>query len=36
MSWALFPWWYNLGVVIPALPAVLLGASLASPARANA
>ena len=36
MSWPLFPWWYNLGVVIPALPAVLLGASLASPASAHA
>jgi hypothetical protein len=36
MSWPLFPWWYNLGVVIPALPAVLLGASLASPASADA
>ena len=36
MSWPLFPWWYNLGVVIPALPAVLLGSSLASPASADA
>jgi peptidoglycan/LPS O-acetylase OafA/YrhL len=36
MSWPLFPWWYNLGVVIPAVPAVLLGASLASPAGADA
>jgi len=36
MSWPLFPWWYNLGVVIPAVPAVLLGASLASPASADA
>ncbi len=24
--WPRFPWWYNLGVVIPAVPAVLLGA----------
>jgi len=36
MYWPLFPWWYNLGVVIPALPAVLLGSSLASPASADA
>jgi hypothetical protein len=27
--WPRFPWWYNLGVVIPAIPAVLLGARLA-------
>lgn len=36
MSWPLFPWWYNLGVVIPAIPAVLLGASLARRASADA
>jgi len=29
--WPRFPWWYNLGVVIPAVPAVLLGARLARP-----
>jgi hypothetical protein len=27
--WSRFPWWYNLGVVIPSIPAVLLGAVLA-------
>jgi hypothetical protein len=26
LDWSRFPWWYNLGVVIPAVPAVLLGA----------
>jgi hypothetical protein len=32
--WPRFPWWYNLGVVIPAIPAVLLGGRLAkSPGR---
>ena len=31
VSWPLFPWWYNLGVVLPAVPAVLLGAWLAKP-----
>ena len=31
MYWPRFPWWYNLGVVIPAAPAVLLGARLANP-----
>jgi hypothetical protein len=30
LYWPRFPWWYNLGVVIPAVPAVLLGAKLAS------
>lgn len=30
IDWARFPWWYNLGVVIPAVPAVLLGASTRS------
>src|SRR5262245_37742969 len=24
LYWTTFPWWYNLGVVIPAIPAVLL------------
>lgn len=28
-DWLRFPWWYNLGVVIPAAPAVYLGARLA-------
>ena len=28
-GWPRFPWWYNLGVVIPAVPAVLWGARLA-------
>jgi hypothetical protein len=32
-AWARFPWWYDLGVVIPAVPAVLLGAALASGSR---
>jgi hypothetical protein len=33
--WPRFPWWYNLGVAIPAIPAVLLGGMLArSPRRA--
>lgn len=31
LAWPRFPWWYNLGVVIPAVPAVLLGAKLAKP-----
>ncbi len=30
LYWPVFPWWYNLGVVIPAVPAVLLGATLAN------
>jgi hypothetical protein len=29
LEWSLFPWWYNLGVVIPAVPAVYAGANLA-------
>ncbi|MGH8317597.1 MAG: hypothetical protein ACREUL_06415 [Steroidobacteraceae bacterium] len=33
LYWPRFPWWYNLGVVIPAIPAVLLGANLAAPRR---
>jgi hypothetical protein len=28
LSWSRFPWWYNLGVVIPAGFAVLLGGRL--------
>jgi len=31
LYWPRFPWWYNLGVVIPAVPAVLFGARLANP-----
>ena len=27
--WSNYPWWYNLGVALPAAPAVLLGAKLA-------
>ena len=29
LYWPRFPWWYNLGVVIPAIPAVLLGGRFA-------
>ena len=32
--WTRFPWWYNLGVFIPAVPAVLLGGKLAKSLRA--
>lgn len=35
LYWPRFPWWYNLGVVIPAAPAVLLGARLANPSGAR-
>jgi hypothetical protein len=31
LYWPRFPWRYNLGVVIPAVPAVLLGGYLAKP-----
>jgi hypothetical protein len=31
LYWSRFPWWYNLGVVITAVPAVLLGARIARP-----
>ena len=34
LYWPHFPWWYNLGVVIPAVPAVLLGGKLANSLRA--
>jgi hypothetical protein len=34
LYWPSFPWWYNLGVVIPAVPAVLLGGKLANSLRA--
>lgn len=30
LYWPRLPWWYNLGVVLPAVPAVLLGAVLAN------
>jgi hypothetical protein len=33
--WSRFPWWYNLGVVIPAIPALLLGGRLANSRRAD-
>ena len=36
LYWPRFPWWYNLGVVIPAVPAVLLGARLASSSKSRA
>ncbi len=29
LYWPRFPWWYNLGVVIPAVPAILMGGRLA-------
>ena len=29
LYWPRFPWWCNLGVVIPAIPAALLGGRLA-------
>ena len=35
LYWSRFPWWYNLGVVIPAVPAVLLGGKLANALRAQ-
>jgi hypothetical protein len=36
LYWSLFPWWYNLGVVVPAVPAVLFGSSLERQLRAAA
>jgi len=30
LEWSTFPWWYNLGVVLSAAPAVLLGGKLVS------
>jgi hypothetical protein len=34
LEWATFPWWYNLAVALPAVPAVLIGGRLAGrPAR---
>lgn len=35
LYWVRFPGWYNLGVVITAVPAVLLGAFLAERSRAD-
>jgi hypothetical protein len=34
LLWSRFPWWYNLGAVIPAVPAVLFGGKLANSLRA--
>jgi hypothetical protein len=34
LYWPRFPWWYNLGVVIPAVPAVFFGGKLAIVLRA--
>jgi hypothetical protein len=34
LYWPRFPWWYNLAVVIPAVPAVFLGGKLANSLRA--
>ena len=34
LYWPRFPWWYNLGVVIPVVPAVLFGGKLAIAPRA--
>jgi hypothetical protein len=31
LYWSRFPAWYNLGVVIPSVPAVLWGGKLAMP-----
>ena len=36
LYWPRFPWWYNLGVVIPVVPAVLFGARLAKASGAQA
>lgn len=36
LYWPRFPWWYNLGVVIPVVPAVLFGARLAKLSDAQA
>lgn len=30
LEWSRFPWWYNLGVVIPCMPAILLGGRCAA------
>lgn len=31
LDWDRFPWWYNLGVALPVLPAVLFGAGYWKP-----
>lgn len=36
INWPRFPWWYNLGVAIPAVFAVLLGGRLAARSAAPA
>jgi hypothetical protein len=28
LHWSRFPWWYNVGVVVPAVAAVLVGGKL--------
>jgi len=33
--WTRFPWWYNLGVVVSAVPAVLFGGKLGNSLRAR-
>jgi hypothetical protein len=30
LEWDTFPWWYNLAVALPAIPAVLIGGRLAT------
>ncbi len=35
LYWPRFPWWYNLGVVILVVPAVLLGGKLVNSLRAT-
>jgi hypothetical protein len=36
LFWTKFPWWYNLGVVLPAVPAILLGSKLATQPKMSA
>lgn len=31
LSWDVFPWWYNVGVVLPSLPAILFGGWMGLP-----
>ncbi len=35
LYWSRFPWWYNLGAVIPAIAAVYWGGNLANSLRAD-
>jgi hypothetical protein len=35
LYWSRFPWWYNFGVVIPAVAAVFLGSKLTNSPRAG-